>query len=180
MAVKLFKRFQRVFWLVGSRFWLLAACSFWLIAFSMHPYYVSVTEIEYNPQEKELQIACKLFTDDLEDVLKGDNNISVVIFDEAKRVANTKIINKYLQQHFKLTIDGTIAVYKIVGFEKEEEAVWVYLFVKDVAKFKKLNVWSDVFYQYRQGQINIIHFKNNGKTKSHRLSMPAVQHTFFW
>lgn len=180
MAVILFKRFQRISRLGVCSILLLLASSLWLVAFSSHPYYMSVTEIEYKAGEKELQIACKLFADDFEDVLKAENNKIVSIFDEVQKTANLKMMNTYLQQHFKITVDGTIGVYKLMGFEKEGEAVWVYIVAKDVSKFKKLNVWSDIFYKYRTGQINIIHFKNMGKTKSQRLSMPTVQHTFLW
>ncbi len=180
MAVILFKRFQKISRLGVCNIFLLLASSLWLAAFSLHPYYMSVTEIEYKTKEKELQIACKLFADDFEDVLKAENGKTVAIFDEVQKTANLKMINTYLQQHFKITVDGTIGVYKLMGFEKEGEAVWVYLVANDVSKFKKLNVWSDVFYKYRTGQINIIHFKNMGKTKSQRLSMPSVQYTFLW
>lgn len=180
MAVILFKRFKRFSWLWVCSLFLLATCTLWLAAFSKHPFYMSVTEIEYKAPENELQIACKLFADDFEDVLKAENGKTIVIFDEAQKTTNATLINKYLQQHFKLTIDGTIGVYKMVGFEKEEDAVWVYLIVKDVLKFKKLTVWSDVFYQYRAGQINILHFKNKEKTTSFRLNMPTVQHSFSW
>ena len=180
MAVILFKRLKVGKWLAGFSLFLLAASSLWLVAFSSHPYYMSVTEIEYKAEEKELQIACKLFADDFEDVLKVENSKTVEIFDEVQKIANLKMMNTYLQQHFKITVDGTIGVYKLMGFETEGEAVWVYLVAKDVSKFKKLNVWSDIFYKYRTGQINIIHFKNMGTTKSQRLSMPTVQHTFLW
>ena len=41
-----------------------------LTAFSFHPYYMSVTEFVYNPAEKEVQVSCKIFTDDLEETLR--------------------------------------------------------------------------------------------------------------
>jgi hypothetical protein len=141
---------------------------------------MSVTEIAYNAEQKELQVACKLFADDFEDVLKAENKKAITIFDETQKAGNAKLINAYLQQHFRITIDGKNGIYTMLGFEKEEEAVWVYLVIKEVSKFKKLNVWSDIFYQYRQGQINIVHFKNKGKTQSFRISAPEVQHTFLW
>ena len=180
MAVILFKRFKRISWLWVCSLFLLATCSLLFAAFSQHPFYMSVTEIEYKAPEKELQIACKLFADDFEDVLKAENGKTVAIFEEAQKTINASMIYKYLQQHFKITIDGKVAVYKMLGFQKEEEVVWVYFSAKNISNFKKLNVWSDVFYQYRAGQINILHFKNKEKTTSFRLNMPTVQHSFSW
>ena len=53
---------------IGSRQWsivinlfVLTAIGLWLMAFSFHPYYMSVTEMEYKPAEKEIQVSSKIF-----------------------------------------------------------------------------------------------------------------------
>ncbi|HEX4958982.1 MAG TPA: DUF6702 family protein [Lacibacter sp.] len=159
---------------------LLVTCSLFLAAFTTHPFYMSVTEIEYRPQQKELQIACKIFIDDLEDALKAETKRTITLSDEKQKVNHQALIYKYLQQHLKLTVDGRPAAYEMLGFEKEQEAVWNYLVVKNVAPFKTATVLNDVLYQLREGQINIIHFKANNHTQSYRLNAPAVQHQFQW
>ena len=44
---------------------------------SLHPIYVSVTEIEHNAKDNTLEISCKIFTGDLEAVLRKNNKIKV-------------------------------------------------------------------------------------------------------
>lgn len=159
---------------------LLGFCFLVFGSFSAHPYYMSVTEIEHKPQQKELQIACKIFMDDLEDALKADTKKSITLTDEKQKANHQALIYKYLQQHLKLIVDGKPVSYEMLGFEKEQEAIWNYLVVKNVSSFKTVTVYNDVLYQLRDGQINIIHFKANNNRQSYRLNAPALQHNFEW
>jgi hypothetical protein len=156
------------------------ACFFVFGSFMLHPFYMSVTEIEYRPAQKELQIACKIFTDDLEDALKAETKRQVSFADEKQTKNNKELIQNYLQQHLKIEVDGKALAYEMIGFEKEQEAVWSYLEIKNVNAFKTATVYNDALYHLREGQINIIHFKVKGVTQSYRLNAPAKWHRFQW
>jgi hypothetical protein len=155
-------------------------CFLFLGSFVTHPYYVTVTELEYRPAQKELQIACKIFTDDLEDALKAETKKLVRFADEAQSKNLQELIQKYLQQHLKMEIDGKPVTCEMIGYEKEQEAIWSYLTVKNVNVFKSATVYNDMLYRLRDGQINIIHFKVNGITQSYRLNAPVTKHLFNW
>lgn len=158
----------------------LSAISLWLTAFTVHPYYMSVTDIEYRSAQKEIQIACKIFTDDLEDALKVETKKPVTLTDGKDKAAKLELIRSYLQAHLKLMVDGKVVAYELIGFENEQEATWNYLLIKNVSGFKNVTVYNDLLFQLRTGQINIIHFKHKGETKSYRLTAPEAQHTFSW
>ncbi len=162
------------------RLFLLTTIGFLLSAFSLHPYYMSVTEIEYKPAEKELQIACKIFTDDLEDALKKEFAKKVDIVNPAQKKENEQLLQRYLQKHLKLQLDNKAVALEFFGFEEEGEAIWIYMLAKNTAAFKSAVVFNDVLYSYRNEQINIIHFKNKGERKSYRLNYPDNQVTFNW
>ena len=164
----------------GLRILLLVCCFLFLGSFFTHPYYMSVTEIDYKPQQKELQIACKIFMDDLEDALKAETQKSITLTDEKQKANHQQLIYKYLQQHLKLMVDGKPVSYEMLGFEKEQEAIWNYLVVKNISPFKTVTVYNDVLFQLRDGQINIIHFKVNSNRQSYRLNAPTLQHLFKW
>ena len=44
-------------------------------AFGLHEYYVSVFRLSYNAQENQIQAEVKVFTDDLEQLLKTNDHI---------------------------------------------------------------------------------------------------------
>lgn len=153
-------------------------CLLALGSFTMHPYYMSVTELEYRAPQKEIQISCKIFADDLEDAIKADISKSVSLFDEKQKAANQNYILNYLKKHLKIMVDGKAVQYEMLGFEKEEEAVWNFLVIRNIPSVKKITVYNDVLYSLRDGQINILHVKNKTNTQSYRLTAPEVQHQF--
>lgn len=182
MAVILYKRRKHNFEIGLYRLVLifLVPCALVLGSFVMHPYYVSVTEIEYKPAEKEVQIAGKLFIDDLESALQKEFTAKVAILNAADKKKNEALLNTFFQRHLKISIDGKPASFELIGFEREEEAIWTYLVIKNVNRLKTATVFNDLLYAQRQDQINIIHFINNGNRKSHRLTYPDTQIIFSW
>lgn len=162
------------------RLLLLTTIGLWLSAFSAHPYYMSVTEMEYKPAEKEIQVSCKIFTDDLEETLKKEFSRKVDILNTTQKKENEQLLNTYLQKHLRLQLDGKPADLQMIGFEQEGEAVWIYLVTPNIAAFKTAIVFNDLLYAYREDQINIVHFKNNKERKSYRFNYPAKQFTFNW
>ena len=167
-------------WSVVCRLFLLTTIGFWLTAFSLHPYYMSVTEFEYKPAEKEVQVSCKIFTDDLEETLKKEYKRKVDILNAASKKENEQLLNSYLQQHLRLQLDGKPVALKMIGFEGEGEAVWIYLVTTNTAAFKSAVVFNDLLYSYREDQLNIIHFKNKGERKSHRFTFPNKEVALSW
>lgn len=165
---------------VVRRLAFLAVFTLSLTAFGFHPYYMSVTEFEYKPAEKEVQVACKIFTDDLEGALKLSLQKKVDILNTSAKKENEQLLNTYLQEHLKLQLDGKAVPMQMIGFEQEGEAVWIYLVTKNTAPFKTATVFNDLLYSYKEEQINIVHFKNANERKSHRLNYPAKQVTLSW
>ena len=163
-----------------GRVFLLAACSVWLTAFLVHPYYMSVTELEYKSADKEIQISSKIFIDDLEYALQEEYKTKVEILNAADQKKNEALLDKFFRKHLKLSVDGKPVSYQLIGFEREEEAIWTYLVVKNISQLKSATVFNDLLYNYRDDQINIIHFKNNNDRKSHRLTYPDKQVRFNW
>jgi hypothetical protein len=162
------------------RLFFLSTIVLWLSAFSFHPYYMSVTEFEYKPAEKEVQVSCKIFTDDLEEALKKENKRKVDILNSAAKKENEQLLNSYLEQHLRLQLDGKPVVLKMIGFEQEGEAVWIYLVTTNTPAFKSAVVFNDLLYSYREDQLNIIHFKNKGERKSHRFTFPNKEVALSW
>ena len=179
---------------VGSRKWLvdsglstvvrrlsfLTVFTLCLTAFSFHPYYMSVTEFTYNAAEKEVQVSCKIFTDDLEGALKQSLKRKIDILNASAKTENEQLLNTYVQEHLKLQLDGKAVPMHMIGFEQEGEAVWIYLVTKNTGPFKTAMIFNDILYNYKEEQINIVHFKNANERKSHRFNYPEKHVTLTW
>jgi hypothetical protein len=135
-----------------------------------HPYYVSVTELEWNGKEKEVQVSCKLFTDDFEEALKQSGKS--VDLAKGNKANNQAGIESYLRQHFVLKINGKALPLTIAGYENDQEATWVYLQGPCSAMPAEMDVTNSLLYEIKKEQVNIVHLKAVDQRKSFRLVNP--------
>ena len=157
----------------------------WLLAFVLtnfganhHPIFVTVTEIEYNANEKTLEISCKIFVDDFEKSLRKKYNTKIDLQDAKLKAEMSHLINDYLQKHLSISADGKKASLQFLGFELQEEAVICYFEAKNIAKLGKIELVNNILYEGNPQQMGIIHVMVNGVRKSSRLNNPEEKATF--
>jgi hypothetical protein len=150
----------------------------WILMSSFHPYYVSVTDIKYNEQDKTLQISCRTFTDNIEDALKKiyKKQLNVLHPKEKKEIEN--LLTDYISKHIKIKVNGKLQTTNFIGYEKEEEAIWSYLEIKNVELPKLLIIENTLLYDYLPQQINMVHVEIKGKKQSSKVTNPEKELTF--
>ncbi len=74
---------------------------------SLHPFYLSVTEIKYNSVEKTTEIACKMFVNDLEDAIKRGSGTKVDLINSTDKTLTGKQLFEYINKRLKININGT-------------------------------------------------------------------------
>jgi hypothetical protein len=144
----------------------------------LHPFYISVFELNHNSKERSLEITAKIFADDFEAVLKKNFNTIVDISKEAQKPALEKMMGEYLAKNLHLFVDGRALEMKFLGFEKDKESVYCYLEVTALPSLKKLSVRNTVLYDHTKDQANIMHVIVGGKRKSMKLDYPKEQADF--
>lgn len=144
----------------------------------VHPFFVSVTEVNHNPKDKTLEIACKTFTDDLETSIQKSGNVKLDLSNPKDHEAAERLVGDYIKKHLQLKVDGKPVQLEFVGFERENEAVWSYLQVSNVASVKKIEIYTSVLFEASDKQINLLHVKVNGDRKSTKLDYPATDASF--
>ncbi|OQP63052.1 hypothetical protein A4R26_17295 [Niastella populi] len=144
-----------------------------------HPLYISVTEMEHNATEKSLEISCKVFTDDFEKTLAGVFKAKVDLTAPADKGEADSMVRAYIKSHLLLKVDNKAVTMEFIGFEKENDAVWSYFEVKNIATApKKIDVTNTILYELYNKQMNLMHVKVNGNRKSYRLNYPDKEVTF--
>ncbi len=141
-----------------------------------HPFYVSVTELEYNSKSGEIGIATRLFPDDLEETLRLFSNKKCDLTGGEKE-KNGEVLNAYFSRHMQVEVNGKRATMKFLGYEIEKESVWIYFSVQKVHAVKNITLSTDILYEYRPEQTNIVHLKLEEKRTSHRLNAPSTKVT---
>lgn len=154
----------------------------WLMAFflsaNLHPFYIGVTEINYNSTGKSLEISCKVFTDDLETALTKMYKTKPDLFTPKDKDLAAKQVAGYIQEHLQIRVDGKLLTPVFLGFERENEAVWSYLEVEQLTDLHRIEIANSLLYDSFDQQINLVHVTVKGERKSAKLVYPDTSVKF--
>jgi hypothetical protein len=139
---------------------------------SFHPYYMSVTELNYNAKEKALQGSVKMFVNDLENSLKKITGKTADLIHPVDTTKTNKLLSGYLESRLRVTVNGNVKPLKIIGFEQEAENIWVFLEVRNCPIPGTISIHNSILYESLKEQINIVHVEVKGIKKSHKLVNP--------
>ncbi len=144
-----------------------------------HPFFLAVTEAEYDAQQKSIGISCKLFNDDLENALKKMSGQPVDILNGNKE-QNQRFIRQYFDTHFRMSAQNKTIPYTLLGYEQENDVIYVFLEAKNVPALRQLQFDIRLLHDQSTSQINLVHFRKNGKRESQRLTFPDSKAVFSW
>lgn len=144
---------------------------------SFHPLHLSSTDLVYNTKGGTVEISCRLFTDDLENALSKQFGVAADLSAPAKHQAMDVLLKKYIALHFKLQANGKALPLQYLGFEKDREAVMIYVESAQVKGLKKLAVVNSLMYDLFDDQTNLMHVTYNGERKSAKLDYPETNAT---
>lgn len=137
---------------------------------AVHPMHVSVTEIEFDEKEHELEIMMRIFVDDLENAIREETNHQSLDLAKATEPEKRSIVGNYLEKHFTVSLDGKAQTLKYLGQEIEGEAMICYIQAPNVKKWKTIEVSNSILMNIFDDQSNLVHVTVVEKVKSMRLT----------
>lgn len=135
-----------------------------------HPYYVGVTEIRVDSKQKNINVSCKLFVDDLQTALHTIYHKQVDL--SKKDPVTSGLIQDYIKKRLIITFGKKVTSLNYVGYEIEEEAAWIFFEAKLPSKDKKVFVVNTLLYDQLEAQTNFIHCYYDEVRKSYKLVNP--------
>jgi uncharacterized membrane protein len=130
-----------------------------LLAFSIHKYYVSLTEIEFVEKEQSIQIILSIFIDDLELTLNKDNNKTLALGSN-KEVENVDdYYLKYLQNNLKVIVNNQLQDFNYIGKKYEEDVVRFYLEISNIKSLNTFEILNTILLRDFPEQQNIVKIK---------------------
>ncbi len=138
-----------------------------------HPFYLSVTDLKYNTNEKAIQGTVKMFSNDLEDALGKLRGERTDLLNPPDKDSLQLYLSRYLAERLKLTVNYKPLNYKVIGFQHEEESTWLFLEAELVQKPVQVAVFNSILCDYLPGQMNIVHLQVDGKTQTSRSDCKA-------
>lgn len=138
----------------------------------MHPFFVSVIQIDHNPKEASAEISVRIFTDDLEKTLQKYTTAKIDIVHPKDRNLINQQLSSYIGKYLRLKINGQIVIAKYIGYEIIKESTWSYFEIAGIKEMNQLQIDCALLYDFENNQINIIHAKSKGTEKSYKLDFP--------
>ena len=138
-----------------------------LLAFTTaHKFYVSVTNIEHNTQEKALQITTRIFIDDFQRVLNERYDFKEELTTEKEPKVVEEMMLKYLTKKIKIWVNGELKSFSFLGKKYEDDVAVCYLEIEGVENVNSLEIENGLLYEIEEDQQNLVHVKINNERKS--------------
>lgn len=135
----------------------------------IHPFHVSVCEINFKEETGSIQVSQRVFIDDLEQALNERFSTNLVIDDESTGILRDSLIQIYILENITILIDGKEKNRTYIGNEIEDDALWSYIEYTGIQKLDTLDIRNTILLDIFDDQANIIHFTAGDYEKSIKL-----------
>ena len=146
----------------------------------LHPFYVSVIDVNHNAKDKNVEISIKIFVDDLETTLKNNHHKNIDLNKSMNDVGVNKLVQQYIESKIQIAIDNKPQSMHYLGYEVQKESGWIFFEITDITHIKKINFNCNLLYDYQVKQMNIFNVKANGTEKNYKLDYPKNSLEFEW
>ena len=138
----------------------------------MHPFFVSVIDVNHNEKEATIEISVRCFTNDLEKMIAAESKTTIDLSEPNQKNKGDALLKAYLTKRLNLAVNGNKSNLEYLGFEIKKESTWTYFEIKNIKQLSQLNVLCEILFGINDQQINIFHVNAKGVRKSYELIYP--------
>lgn len=146
-----------------------------LSSFSAHKFYVSVTQIDYVPSKKRIEITSRIFIDDLEKGLNKRFNKKVNLTSTKELPEAEELIKSYLKEKIKISINKKPQNIEFLAREVEGDVLILYTKIAISKKINTFEIYNSLLTEVYSDQQNIVHTNINSNKKSILLTNTELQ-----
>ena len=136
----------------------------WAFVSLAHPFLISLTEMRYNVGSKKMELAQKIFWDDLEVALSKEASLTVDFLNPKDNGKLESLVEAYLLQHTQVWVNGKLISLNYLGHDIEEDAAWFYFESSTTPLPKTVEVKNTLLLRDFDGQQNIVHIYYQSKS----------------
>lgn len=147
-----------------------------------HPLYISLCDVTYHAETKELDLTFTLFTEDLEAaIIKKTNRKAFLGTANQSSDGETEIL-AYLKSQAEVKIDLAPISLDSLSYEITvgEVRTTISFTVEDIQTFREMTLKNQVFFELFEEQRNMLRVKKDGKKKSLLLTTKKPAGTIFF
>ena len=137
-----------------------------LSSFAVHKFYVSVTQVDYVPSKKRIEITSRIFIDDFEKALNKRYNKKVNLTSTRELPEANELIKGYLNEKIKISINKKPQEIEFLARELEGDVLILYTKIAISKKINTFEIYNSLLTEVYSDQQNIVHTNINGNKKS--------------
>lgn len=137
-----------------------------LSSFAFHKFYVGVFQVDYVAEKKMIQITSRIFIDDLNNGIEKKYHKKTLVGTEKETQADLDLLKKYLAENFTIKINGQAKPITFLSKEVEGDVLICYSRIKDIDKFKTIEISNTILVDWSSEQQNITHISAFGTKRS--------------
>jgi len=143
----------------------------------LHPFHVSVCEIEYDAGNEALEISHRIFFDDLEREISKLYQLQITELIDQESQMSDSIFADYFKRNFSIDTDHQKQPHSYLGYELDLDVVWIYLECENIAPFNSITIKNETLLGLFSDQANIVHVKKANQIRSFKLDGNKVEET---
>jgi len=145
---------------------------------TLHEYYISITNIDYNPMSQTIEISQQYIAHDVEKAILRKHNVNLHLAEPNEHPQADSILEVYFRDNFELSIDSTIQLNWIGREVKLDESLFIYLQSEKIEQPDKLTVKNTSLTEVFPAQSNITHVKIGDQQHTKSINRITNTHTF--
>lgn len=145
---------------------LLGFAILFLSSFAVHKFYVSVTQVDYVPSKKRIEITSRIFIDDFEKALNKKYNKTLNLTSTRELPEAEELIKGYLKEKVKISINKKPQEIVFLARELEGDVLILYSKIDISKKINTFEIYNALLTEVYSDQQNIVHTHINGNKKS--------------
>jgi hypothetical protein len=141
----------------------------------IHKFYLSNTTIEFNAQNRAIEITSKIFTDDLEHAIEAQCYRYHSLYPQTPEVF--ELVKKYIGEKLSLQVAGRNVVLNFLGYSVENDMTTLFI---EGSYFEpnQVVVNNTILLEQFADQQNITEVRWNGQSKREYLTKDKTQFQF--
>jgi hypothetical protein len=141
----------------------------------LHKFYLSNTSIEFNAQNRAIEITSKIFTDDLEHAIEAQCYRHHSLYPQTPEVF--ELVKKYIGEKLSLQVGGRNVVLNFLGYSVDNDMTTLFI---EGSYFEpnQVIVNNTILLELFSDQQNIVEVRWNGQSKREYFTKEKTQFQF--
>jgi hypothetical protein len=137
----------------------------------LHPVHVSLLNVDLDQKTGKIEIVFKFFADDFERIILSKYDVDLDITGKTDPGEKVDAINKYIDESFELSINGTkVDEWEYTGNQIDEGSIWLYYSNQWSGEMQKISIKDGTMMDLYEDQTNLVIVTWLDKQNGYRLN----------